>query len=278
MPAGHPDQGRDATALTVSGLRPAAGRARWRPTSARCGRRTCTSTRASATSTSSCARRPARPARSRAEATACKRRSIAEPSGARIRYRIRSEARAARPTRPRLAVFRSLKHIYVQAIDDAGGTHAGRTPRPSIRSVRGLAPATAATSRRPSVVGGAIAEQAEARGRRARWSSIAAASSTTDGSRPWRMRRAKADSSSRVSGRGTGWRNDVDQADRVRRAAGAGRPHQPRDQGRQGREELLVLGAGRRRRRQRLGRLRHGQGPRGARRRSRRASSRPSAT
>jgi len=38
----------------------------------------------------------------------------------RIRYRIRRTV-AGNAGRPRLAVFRSLKHIYVQAIDDESG-------------------------------------------------------------------------------------------------------------------------------------------------------------
>jgi len=38
----------------------------------------------------------------------------------RIRYRIRHTV-AGNARRPRLAVFRSLKHIYVQAIDDESG-------------------------------------------------------------------------------------------------------------------------------------------------------------
>ncbi len=38
----------------------------------------------------------------------------------RIRYRIRRKVHGT-AERPRLAVFRSIKHIYVQAIDDVGG-------------------------------------------------------------------------------------------------------------------------------------------------------------
>ena len=38
----------------------------------------------------------------------------------RIRYRIRKKIRGS-ASRPRLAVFRSLKHIYAQAIDDDSG-------------------------------------------------------------------------------------------------------------------------------------------------------------
>jgi large subunit ribosomal protein L18 len=38
----------------------------------------------------------------------------------RIRYRIRKKIRGT-ASRPRLAVFRSLKHIYAQAIDDDSG-------------------------------------------------------------------------------------------------------------------------------------------------------------
>lgn len=38
----------------------------------------------------------------------------------RIRHRIRAKVRGT-VTRPRLAVFRSLKHIYVQAVDDQSG-------------------------------------------------------------------------------------------------------------------------------------------------------------
>ncbi len=42
-------------------------------------------------------------------------------SRSRIKQRIRSKVQGT-PERPRLAVFRSLKHIYAQVIDDASGT------------------------------------------------------------------------------------------------------------------------------------------------------------
>jgi large subunit ribosomal protein L18 len=38
----------------------------------------------------------------------------------RVRFRYRNKVTGS-ATRPRVAVFRSLKHIYVQAIDDEGG-------------------------------------------------------------------------------------------------------------------------------------------------------------
>lgn len=38
----------------------------------------------------------------------------------RIHYRVRKHV-AGTPVRPRLAVFRSLKHVYVQAVDDRHG-------------------------------------------------------------------------------------------------------------------------------------------------------------
>jgi len=52
----------------------------------------------------------------------------------RIRYRIRKKIRGT-ASRPRLAVYRSLKHIYAQAIDDdAGRTLAHASSREKVVS------------------------------------------------------------------------------------------------------------------------------------------------
>lgn len=79
----------------------------------------------------------------------------------RIRYRIRKKL-SGTAARPRLAVFRSEKHIYAQAIDDASGrtvAHASSRDA-SIRaeSKRGSNVAAA------KVVGSAIAERLKAQG------------------------------------------------------------------------------------------------------------------
>ena len=53
----------------------------------------------------------------------------------RVRYRIRKKI-AGTAERPRLAVFRSLKHIYAQAINDATGTTVAQcsSREPELRS------------------------------------------------------------------------------------------------------------------------------------------------
>ncbi|MBZ5638037.1 MAG: 50S ribosomal protein L18 [Acidobacteriia bacterium] len=78
----------------------------------------------------------------------------------RIRYRIRSRVRGS-AARPRLAVFRSDKHIYVQAIDDdAGRTLAqASTAEPGIKAV-----AAAGKKGAAKAVGGAIAERLKTAG------------------------------------------------------------------------------------------------------------------
>ena len=73
----------------------------------------------------------------------------------RLRLRI-----AGTTARPRLAVFRSLNHIYAQVIDDATGRTlaAASSLEPDMRSVTGTKSSTAA------VVGRLVAERARAAG------------------------------------------------------------------------------------------------------------------
>jgi large subunit ribosomal protein L18 len=53
----------------------------------------------------------------------------------RIKYRIRKRVRGT-PERPRLTVFRSVAHIYVQVVDDMQGTTiaAASTVEPAVKS------------------------------------------------------------------------------------------------------------------------------------------------
>lgn len=79
----------------------------------------------------------------------------------RIRYRIRKKV-AGTASRPRLAVFRSLKHIYAQAIDDETGrtiAHAS-TQDETVRSNGSTGGNIAAAAK----VGEAIAEKLKAAG------------------------------------------------------------------------------------------------------------------
>jgi large subunit ribosomal protein L18 len=74
---------------------------------------------------------------------------------ARLRLRVTGDA-----ARPRLAVFRSLNHIYAQVIDDASGRTlaAASSLEPDMRSATGTKSAEA------SVVGRLVAERARAAG------------------------------------------------------------------------------------------------------------------
>lgn len=67
------------------------------------------------------------------------------------------------PERPRLNVFRSLKHIYAQVIDDEAGTTlvAASTVEPELRAVSGGYGGNVEAAR---LVGRKIAERALARG------------------------------------------------------------------------------------------------------------------
>ena len=77
----------------------------------------------------------------------------------RIRFRIRQTV-VGSSGRPRLAVFRSLKHIYVQAIDDESGRTiaAASSQDPALRGSRG---SNVEAAKR---VGGLIAEKLKAAG------------------------------------------------------------------------------------------------------------------
>src|SRR3981081_88655 len=98
--------------------------------------------------------------------------------------KVRRDVRRAAGERARLSVFRSSKHIYAQVIDDAKGQ--------TVASASSLE-----KDMRGSLKTGANAEaengSPSAHRRRAsnRWCSIAAAISTTAGSRRWPRRRAR---------------------------------------------------------------------------------------
>ena len=98
----------------------------------------------------------------------------------RIRKKVHGTA-----ARPRLAVFRSLNHIYAQVIDDEKGVTlcVGVNRRKGGRT-------RAAISRRAKVIGRLIAERAKEKGITAS-SSIVAARSITGASGPWQKRRVK---------------------------------------------------------------------------------------
>lgn len=74
---------------------------------------------------------------------------------ARLRLRVAGDA-----SRPRLAVFRSLNHIYAQVIDDSSGRTlaAASSLEPDLRSAKGTKSAEA------TAVGRIVAERARAAG------------------------------------------------------------------------------------------------------------------
>lgn len=79
----------------------------------------------------------------------------------RIRYRIRKKL-SGTAERPRLAVFRSEKHIYAQAIDDASGKTLAHASSRDV-SVRAGSPKGGNVAA-AKVVGEAIAERLKAKG------------------------------------------------------------------------------------------------------------------
>jgi large subunit ribosomal protein L18 len=82
----------------------------------------------------------------------------------RIKYRIRKRVRGT-AERPRLSVFRSVSHIYVQVIDDlAGSTLASASSvEPTVKAKLGDG-ASAGNVKGASVVGETIAERLKAKG------------------------------------------------------------------------------------------------------------------
>ena len=98
---------------------------------------------------------------------------------------------AGTAVRPRLAVFRSLNHIYAQVIDDASG----KTLAAASTAEKELKGSKSTKSEEAAVVGRLLAERAKSAGIGA-WSSIEPGSGTTGGSSRSPMPPAKPASSS----------------------------------------------------------------------------------
>lgn len=82
----------------------------------------------------------------------------------RIKYRIRKRARGT-AARPRLSVFRSVSHIYVQVIDDlAGQTLASASSLEAAVKAKMADGARAGNNKGAGVVGETIAERLKAKG------------------------------------------------------------------------------------------------------------------
>ncbi len=77
----------------------------------------------------------------------------------RVHHRIRRKVKGT-PERPRLCVFRSLKHIYAQVIDDTGG----RTLASASSSDEGAGRASGGNLAGAKAVGRLIAERAKTKG------------------------------------------------------------------------------------------------------------------
>ena len=76
-----------------------------------------------------------------------------------VHTRIRRRVRGT-PERPRLAIFRSLNHIYAQVIDDASG----RTLAAASTVEKELKGATSSKTEEAAVIGRLVAERAKAAG------------------------------------------------------------------------------------------------------------------
>ena len=97
---------------------------------------------------------------------------MSDQVGVRERARRRRQKRVRKkvqgtPTRPRLSVFKSAKHIYGQLIDDVGGhtLAAASSLSPSFRErVQSIEKTSGGNVRGAKIVGELIAEQARAKG------------------------------------------------------------------------------------------------------------------
>ena len=105
------------------------------------------------------------------------------PPSARRQARARARKRRARV---RLSVFRSGKHIYAQLIDDSKGVTlaAASTLDKDLKGKRSTVEAAKAV--------GADRRSARRKPKVKKWCSTAAAICSTDASKHWRMRRARA--------------------------------------------------------------------------------------
>ncbi len=109
-----------------------------------------------------------------------------------VHSRIRKKVQGTQE-RPRLNVYRSVNHIYAQVIDDAkGATLVSATSVEKGKGIKGEKRPTGGNLGSAKEVGKLIAERAKKRASR-KWCSIAAATCTTDASRPWPMRHVKRD-------------------------------------------------------------------------------------
>jgi large subunit ribosomal protein L18 len=86
------------------------------------------------------------------------RRAKRERAHRRLRQRIRGT-----PERPRLSVYKSLKFIYAQVIDDVGGTTLAEASS-SDPAIRGQVGSSTSSKAAAKLVGAAVAERAKAKG------------------------------------------------------------------------------------------------------------------
>jgi len=88
-----------------------------------------------------------------------KKRQRRERAHLRVRSRVRGTAE-----RPRLAVYKSLKYVYAQVIDDDRGTTLAQASSADAEIRQQLTTGSAATQAAAKLVGQTIAERAKAKG------------------------------------------------------------------------------------------------------------------